>query len=435
MDAIGTLLVFLGSIFVLTGLHEAGHFFAAKFFGVYVKEFAIGFGPRLASFRGKSTRYSIRAFPIGGYVRMAGEDRQEKDEAIPTNAVLYNKPPYVRALISFAGPFANLAGAFLITLTVVWAFGFPMQQVAEVIPDSPAAAVFVPGDRVVSMDGQRIFDMADVTDAIQGSGGAPIRVDVLRDGERQTLTIIPEYAEDEERWIVGAYFLPTTYTNEIAALEPGAPFRLLELQPGDRIVALDDTPIDTAIDLLIAFEGQAGRAEGTLAVVRDGELFYVPLSRADTTVELLFGGVTFVDLGETRQRPGLITGLRLGAEEFAGNIVLLATWVRQLIGGEVSVRESISGPIGIAQLLGQGARMGALVFFSLLTFLSINFGLFNLVPFPALDGSRIVFALYEWLRGKPIPPEREGLIHAIGFLMLLGVMVLITYQDIVRFFG
>jgi len=79
--------------------------------------------------------------------------------------------------------------------------------------------------------------------------------------------------------------------------------------------------------------------------------------------------------------------------------------------------------------------MGAPVFFSLLVFLSINFGLFNLIPFPALDGSRIVFAVYEWIRRKPIPPEREGLIHAIGFLILLGLMVLITYKDIVRFFG
>jgi len=429
-----TLLVFLGSIFVLTGLHELGHFLAAKAFGVYVKEFAIGFGPRLLWRRLGNTRYSIRAFPIGGYVRMAGEDRQETDASIPADATLYSKPPYVRAMISFAGPFANLAGASLITLAVVWSFGFPMQQVAEVIADSPAEAVFIPGDRILSMDGRRIFGMDDVTDAIQGSEGAPIAVNVLRDNDRQTLTITPEFEEDEARWIVGAYFLPTTYTNEISSLEPAAAFRVLELQPGDRIVALDDAPVDTAIDLLVAFEGQTGRAEGTLGVLRDNELFYVSLSRADTTVELLFSGVTFVDLGETKHRPGLGAGLRLGAEEFANNIVLLATWVRQLIGGEVSVGESVSGPIGIARLLGQGARMGALVFFSLLTFLSINFGLFNLIPFPALDGSRIVFALYEWIRGKPIPPEREGLIHAAGFLILLGVMVLITYQDIVRFF-
>ena len=430
-----TLLIFIGSIFVLAGVHELGHFLAAKAFGVYVKEFAIGFGPRLLWRRFGETRYSIRAFPIGGYVRMAGEDRQETDLTIPAGRTLYSKPPAIRALISFAGPFANLAGAFLIALAIVWGAGYAMQQVAGVVPDSPAASVFVPGDRILSVDGRRVFQTEDLTEAIQASQGEAIAVDVLRDGARRSLTIAPEYEEAEERWVVGAYFLPTTYTNEIASLESTAPFRLLDIQPEDRIVAADGDPIETAIDLLIAFEGRSGRAEGSLTVERADEHFEVSLARADTTVELLFSGITFADLGETRHRPGLIAGLGLGAEKFAENVVLLATWVRQLIGGEVSVGESISGPIGIAQLLGQGARMGALVFFSLLLFLSINFGLFNLIPFPALDGSRIVFALYEWIRGKPIPPEREGLIHAAGFVILLGLMVLLTYKDIARLFS
>jgi len=124
----------------------------------------------------------------------------------------------------------------------------------------------------------------------------------------------------------------------------------------------------------------------------------------------------------------------MGATQFGGNVQLLATWIRQLIAGEVAVGEAISGPVGVAQLLGRGARLGPAVFLNLLVFLSINFALLNLIPFPALDGSRIVFALFEWARGKPIAPEREGLIHAIGFLILIGVMILITYQDIVRIF-
>jgi len=135
-----------------------------------------------------------------------------------------------------------------------------------------------------------------------------------------------------------------------------------------------------------------------------------------------------------RRRPGPLAGLRLAAEQFAGNVGLLATWARQLISGEVAAEEAIAGPVGIAQLLGEGARMGGTVFFGLLAFLSINFGLLNLIPFPALDGSRVAFALYEWARGRPIPPEREGMIHAIGFLILLGVMILVTYQDIVKLF-
>jgi len=429
-----TLLIFLGSIIALVGLHEAGHFFAARLSGVLVKEFAIGFGPRLLSIRGKETRYSIRAIPFGGYVRMAGEDRRETDEAIPENRILYNKPPYVRAAISLAGPLANLIGAFLVGLLVLWGFGVPMLQVADVIPDSPAAEALLPGDRVQSLDGTPIFDREDVTTAIQRSGGLPIEMELERDGEPMRLTVTPTYEEDQERYVIGAYFLTDTFTNELTELAPAAPLRLVGVRAGDRVIAIDGLPVDTAIDLLVHFEDPDAPADGILTVQREGEAFDLPLSPTQATAGQLFEGVTFGDLGVVRRRPGPIIGLRLGAEQFATNVGLLVTWARQLISGEVAASEAIAGPVGLAQLLGQGARMGAVVFFSLLAFLSLNFGLLNLIPFPALDGSRVTFALYEWVRGRPIAPEREGLIHVIGFAILLGVMVLVTYQDIAKLF-
>lgn len=429
-----TLLVFIGSIIALVGLHEAGHFFAAKLSGVLVKEFAIGFGPRLLSFKGVETRYSIRAIPFGGYVRMAGEDRRETDEAIPEDRILYNKPPYVRATISLAGPLANLTGAFLVGLFALWAFGVPMLQVADVIPDSPAAEALLPGDRVRSMDGTPIFNRSNVTAVIQRSGGSPIEIELERDGKLMRLTVTPTYEEDEERYVIGAYFLTNTFTNELTELAPEAPLRLVGAHTGDLVVAIDGAQVDTAIDLLTHFEDPEAPVDGILTVQREDQTFELPLSPTQATAEQLFEGVTFGDLGVVRQRPGPATGLRLGAEQFAGNVGLLVTWTRQLISGEVAAGEAIAGPVGLAQLLGQGARMGAVVFFSLFAFLSLNFGLLNLIPFPALDGSRVAFALYEWVRGRPIAPEREGLIHAIGFAILLGVMVLVTYQDIAKLF-
>ncbi len=429
-----TLLIFLGSIIALVGLHEAGHFFAAKLSGVLVKEFAIGFGPRLLSYRGRETRYSIRAIPFGGYVRMAGEDRRETDQEIPADRVLYNKPPYVRAAISLAGPTANLIGAFLIGLLVLWGYGAPMLQVADVIPDAPAAETLLPGDRVLSIDGTPIFDREDVTAAIQRSGGAPIEFQLQRDGEVLRRTVTPRYEADEERYVIGAYFLTNTFTNELTDLSPTAPLRLAGAHRGDRVVFLDGEPVDTAVDLFTHYEDQDALVDGTLTVDRQGEVLELPLSPTQATAGELFSGVTFGQLGVVLRRPGPLTGVRLAAERFAGNVGLLATWTRQLISGEVAADEAISGPVGIAQLLGEGARMGAMAFFSLLAFLSINFGLLNLIPFPALDGSRVAFALYEWARGKPIPPEREGMIHAIGFMILLGVMVLVTFQDIVKLF-
>jgi RIP metalloprotease RseP len=340
----------------------------------------------------------------------------------------------VRAAISLAGPLANLIGAFMVGLLVLWGFGAPMLQVADVIPDSPAAEVLLPGDRVRAMSGTAIFDREDVTTVIQRSGGSPIEIDLERNGEPMRLTVTPTYEEDEERYVIGAYFLTNTFTNVVGDLVPSAPLRLAGVREGDRVIAIDGSPVDTALDLITHFEDSDALADGILTVQRGDVTFDLPLSPTRATAGELFGGVTFEDLGAVRRRPGPVIGLRLGAEQFAGNVVLLATWTRQLISGEVAAAEAIAGPVGLAQLLGQGARMGAVVFFSLLVFLSINFGLLNLVPFPALDGSRVAFALYEWVRGRPIAPEREGLIHAIGFVILLGVMILVTYQDIVNLF-
>jgi len=112
-------LIFIGSILVLVGLHELGHFLVARACGVEIIEFSLGFGPRIFSVSGKETRYSLRAIPIGGYVRMAGEDRQEDEDEIPSERLLYSKPPYVRAAISLAGPIANLLLALIVTIAVV----------------------------------------------------------------------------------------------------------------------------------------------------------------------------------------------------------------------------------------------------------------------------------------------------------------------------
>jgi regulator of sigma E protease len=429
-----TILVFLGSIIALVGLHEAGHFFAAKLSGVLVKEFAIGFGPRLLSYQGRETRYSLRLIPFGGYVRMAGEDRRETDEAIPENRILYNKPPYVRAIISLAGPLANLAGAFLISLVVLWTFGVSMLQVADVIPDSPATEVLQPGDRVRSIGGTQVYDRDDITHAIQLAGESPTEIVLERGGERLRVSVTPTFREDEDRYVIGAYFLTNTFTNEIVELSADAPLRRAGVHTGDRILAIDGVEVDTALDLLTHFEETSATVDGTLTVERSEAILELPLGPTQVTAEELFLDVQFGELGVARRRPGVLTGLRLGAEQFATNVRLLGLWARQLISGEIAAGEAIAGPVGLAQLLGQGARMGAVVFFSLLAFLSINFGLLNLIPFPALDGSRVAFALYEWVRGKPIPPEREGIIHAIGFLILLAAMILVTYQDIAKLF-
>ncbi|MCK5827893.1 RIP metalloprotease RseP, partial [Candidatus Bipolaricaulota bacterium] len=292
-----TFLVFSASIMVLVGLHEAGHFFVARAFGVYIKEFAIGFGPKLFGIRGKETLYSLRLIPFGGYVKMAGEDRLEDDETIPHDRVLYSKPPYARALISLAGPAANLLLAFLITLIVLWAVPFPILQVSERVPGSPAEQVLHFGDRILEINGRTILTLAQITSAVNASRGDAISILVERDGTQHDVSVVPEYVEDEDRFVIGAYFYMAAYTDEILSVEADSPFAASGLQAGDRIVSVNGTPTGTFIAAQIAVDDLLPSDEITLTLERDGASLDIAVPTESLTVYDLFAGTAFADLG------------------------------------------------------------------------------------------------------------------------------------------
>lgn len=419
---------------VLVGIHEAGHFFVARAFGVYIKEFAIGFGPRLLSRRGKETLYSLRLIPFGGYVKMAGEDRLEDDDAIPHDRVLYSKPPYARALISLAGPAANLLLAFLITLIVLWSIPFPILQVSERVPGSPAEQVLLFGDRILKIDGATILMLEQITSAVNASGGEAVAILVERAGTQLEVSIVPEYVEEESRYVLGAYFYIAAYTHEILSVEAESPFDASGFQVGDRIVSVNSTPTGTYLAAQIAVDDLLPSNEIVFTLLRDGERLDIAVPTEGLTVHELFAGAQFADLGVAYRHAGMADGIILASGQFVGYIRALGDVIRGIFTRQVAAGDVFQGPVGVAKILGEGIRISGAYFFTLLAFLSLNFGLINLVPFPALDGSRAVFALYEWARGKPISPEREGIIHAIGFLILIGFMILITYRDIAKLF-
>ena len=431
---ITTLLVFAASILVLVGIHEGGHFFVARAFGVYIHEFAIGFGPKLFGIRGKETLYSFRLIPFGGYIKMAGEDRLEEDETIPHDRVLYSKPPYVRALISLAGPAANLLLAFVITAIVLWSVPFPILQVSERVPGSPAEQALQFGDRILEVEGKRILILEQITSAVNASKGEEIRLLIERDGAPLEVSMVPEYVEDEARFVVGAYFYMAAFTNEIVSTETEAPFASVGLQAGDRIVAVNGVETGTFIAAQIAVDDLLPSNEITVTVQRDGSELDLAVPAEGLTVYDLFAGTQFADLGVAYRHAGVGEGIILASGQFVGYIRALGDVIHEIFTRQVAAGEVFQGPVGVAKILGEGIRIGGAYFFTLLAFLSLNFGLINLVPFPALDGSRAGFALYEWARGKPISPQREGIIHAIGFLILIGLMILITYQDIAKLF-
>ncbi len=431
-----TVLLFILTIIVLVGIHEFGHFLAARAFGVLVHEFSIGMGPILVSRKRGETLYALRLIPIGGYVRMAGEDRLETGEAVPAERVLHNKRPYVRALISLTGPVMNFVLALVVTLAVSWSVSLPVLQVADTVPGAPAAGVLMPGDRILTMGGEKTYTMADVTRAIAASGGRPMEIVVRRDGTEQTIRIQPRATADRPGYEVGAVFSPVAQTNGVTSVDPGSPLYVAGVEAGDRIVAVGGRETSTGYALETAF-GRALQSGDVVALslLRDGAPLDVFVRTDGRTVAQILEGTTLGDHGVDLRRPGFRDGLALGIRDFVTYASLLGQTLRDLVSGSAEARASVSGPVGIAGILRESWSFGFLYFLQILGLLSLNFAIINLIPFPGLDGSRVVFAIIEWIRGKPIPPQREGMIHAIGFVVMLVILVLVTYRDILRLLG
>lgn len=345
MSILITLGAFLLTIGFIVLIHEGGHFLAAKLTGMWIHELAIGFGPPLVRFRVRETQYSLRLFPIGGYVRVAGDETSGKEDAqVPPERLFPNRPPLSRMAMVFAGPLMNIIAAVGIMVSVVGLIGIPYLEVSDLIEGGPAEGVLKPGDRILKVGDRPIYFAGQLQGAVQqrGEAGEPVRIEVQRDDQILNFSLQPIL--EEGRYIIGVYFTGSNATR-------GVPF-----------------PTNLGIGLLWV---------------------------KNVIVAYYFG-------------------------------------LKGIFTGEVPAGEALAGPVGIASIVGQFVAQGLLPFVTLVALLNLVIGFLNLIPFPGLDGSRIGFISYELLRGKPIPPEREGLIHYIGYVILLGLMVLITYNDILR---
>ena len=339
-----TIVAFIVSLVVIILAHELGHFATAKIAGVRVDEFGIGFPPRLFSVKRGDTIYSINAFPIGGFVKVAGEE----DPSAPGG--LASKSIPARLLFLSAGSIMNLLLPFLL-LSI--AFMVPHQEVIgqvvveEVAPNSPAAeAGIVPGDIFLSVNGKPVNNTSDVS-------------------------------------------------------------RLFYTHLGSKFTAVIQHSDSTTEEVELTARWKPPEDEGAVGVA---------IITQDATV--------------VTQRYSW-KAIPMGAGRCFETLVLFKNGIISMIIGEIPVE--FTGPVGIAQLTGEVAKGGISPILELAAFVSINLGIINLFPIPSLDGGRIIFVLLEWVRrGKRVSAKTERLIHSIGFILLIGAILAVTYKDILR---
>ena len=516
-----TILVFAFTISLLVFIHEGGHYLVAKRAGVWVHEFAIGFGPAIWRRKWGETQYALRILPLGGFGGVAGEEAQsEEDQQVPSDRLYTAKPPLARVAIVLAGPLMNILAAVLLMIAYFSFFGTPFVEIAEVAADSPARSVLQSGDKLIELRGEQIYFPEQIQSLVQRSEGHPLEAVIDRGGQRLTVAVTPYRENPNGPYFIGIHF--SFPLNQIAELPEGSGLARQGLQKGDIIQAVDGKPIgswpeflqemssvlqkqsqislrvrrgQTRLDLPIdssqiaphelkqvkpqyepvpatypivqqvkpdSFLAQQGVRPGDRLISANGEEISslsnllrallrasggdghvrLVLQQGEETRSLEFSvsgmGMPEIlqglQLQVAQRKPGIWASIPIGFRQIRDTIVLLYVGIKQVITGQASASEAFRGPVGIANLLGWSLTRGFDYFIRLVALLSLVLGVFNLIPFPALDGSRVVFALYEMVRGKPIPAEKEGWVHYVGFIFLMGLSVLITWQDIQRRF-
>ena len=332
-----TIVSFIFVFGIIVFAHELGHFLTARLNGIMIHEFSIGMGPVVFKKQGRETLYALRAFPIGGYVRMEGEDESSEDPRSFTN-----KKPWQRLIVLAAGATMNFVLAYVLLVVLMFGMGSASNTLAAVLENSPAEkAGLLADDTIISINNITIDSWEEIIEGINLSEGNAIEIEVERssNGSTDLITFVVEPVSDG----AGSYKI-------------GIQTKLTK-------------QVDKAF---------------TMAAIQFKAFF--------TDIFKFFANI--------------------GSKEAVGQLV---------------------GPVGLVNIIGEASKQGIWNLIFLAAYISVNLGIVNLLPFPALDGGRIVFVVVEMVLGRPVNREKEGYVHFIGLVLLMGLMAFLVFKDIQRF--
>jgi regulator of sigma E protease len=427
---------------ILVFVHELGHFCVAKWCGVKVLKFSLGFGPKLVSKQWGETEYLICAVPLGGYVQMLGEGNGEQGEAAQLTpgeeARSFARQTVGRRMaIVAAGPIMNLALPFVV-MPLAYLIGVNLPAYL----DQPACIGYVvsgsEGERhgflrddcVRTVGGTPVATWESLGPALINHAGAALPVVVERGGEEVTLTLAADHGALEGLQAIG--LLPPQDA-VIGNLAPNMPAAVAGLRIGDRILAIGDQPVLSWYDLRPLIQGVGGTSV-PVRLLRDGQELTVTLTpqRAEAGDDYLLGIAP--QHATTFKRFPLLQAVKAGADRTVELIDLTLVFIRKLFAGHVSA-SNIGGPITVVQIAGQAAQTDISSIFSVLAFLSIQLGILNLLPIPILDGGHLFFACFELVLRRPLSLKAREIAQQVGLALLVMLMILAFYNDIVRLLG
>ena len=448
MATVQMLVSFVVVLGVLIVVHELGHFFMARLAGVGVERFSIGFGPVLWRFRGKETEYCVSAIPMGGYVKMMGDDENPleggKGATIDPRKAFNGKPLGARFLIVFAGPAMNFILAVIIAALMFMLVGRPVApaQVGRVTEGGPAAqAGLQTGDRILSIDGAAVPYWEDVTRVVQAAGPRALKVVVKGASGERTVDVTPAQAkrrdlfgDEHSVWEIGATpYIPATIGDTVA----GDPADQAGLKAGDTVTGLEGQPVMSWDDLADKIHQRAGQPT-RLEVKRGAETLTITVTPKTGKIPGPDGKE--IEAGLVGIRPG-------GTSLMVRSNPLTATWEGVVWAGDVTAKtaiglykwasrqipsNSIGGPIQIATMAGEQAKQGISSLALFTAVISVNLFLLNLLPVPMLDGGHLLFFVCEAVLGRPLSVRKREVAQQVGFALLMLLMVFAFYNDFKR---
>lgn len=424
---------------VLVFIHELGHFCVAKLAGVKVLKFSLGFGPRLVSKSWGETEYLICLIPLGGYVQMLGEgvsdDESELTEAEKQRSFAHKSLPRRMAIVA-AGPIMNLILP-LILLPVAYMVGVNIPAFLEespcvgyVVADSDGQrAGFVDGDCIVAVNGVAVTSWTETDKILIPHVGSQLQITVERQGQPLSLVVPAENASLEGLQSLGLFPYQDAV---IGSLSSDMPAEISGLKLGDRIMQINSTPIDSWYQLHTVIQELAGK-EAQFVVQRDSVTVTITVSpKYDEGNEMWLVGITPLQRYEMK-RYGLVAATKIGFDRTFELVDLTLVFLQKMVSGHVPAN-NIGGPIMVMQIAGQAVQTGLSTILTVLSFLSIQLGILNLLPIPVLDGGHLFFNFIELLWRKPLSLRAREALQQVGLGLLLMLMILAFYNDIVRIF-
>lgn len=401
-------------------IHEGGHFLVAKLCKVTVNEFAIGFGPTIWKSKNTKTKYALRLIPLGGFVSMEGEEERSEAEGS------FSKTSIPRRIaIVLAGGIVNIIFGLVVYFCLVSAVGGNISQKIETVdPDYGAhQAGILPGDEVIRINGKRVHQKQDITDIMQESEGKQVSVQIKRNEQILEYMVEPKTIEGKD---TGIYLgvEGENVTTEIVALYPNSPAEKQGIEVGDIILQVNGKEVGSDPYQVVTFISEAETNEILFTIKRKDEIKEIKVE-AEISYTYLLG------VGFEKAEDNLVNNIYYGFWNTVDFSTSIIENLKMLFTGKVSTNQ-LTGPIGISTMVAK--TQGIEDFIYLLALISLSLGVTNLLPFPPLDGGKVVIYLIEAIRRKPMKEKTEINIQMIGFAILIGLTIFVTYNDILRIF-